>query len=239
MDIKDILSDIITHANDFKRAIAIARDSALTADDSSYWVKQAATYDKIEAVAKVLVGDVKYEELSLANLESYIENIYDRIEIMDRNGIYIEQRYSHPWLNPRDITILLLMEANYQVFNGGINQYICNRYANAQDIYGNKASFILTKIANAFEDQDPELSRTISSIGRLARKYHDIDTYKQDKFDYAMSEFKDIEEAYYGFTGERIRTFFVNIANKIDTSLSPFAGPIKRKDAEYSPAPSI
>jgi len=103
----DAIADIISHENDWRRALAIARDEAQTQDDHDYWQHQLNVLDKIIGALEIPVPATP-ENIAAASAAAKAED--DALPMVD----WIDKRlgqYDYDGMVQRDDAALVAREA--------------------------------------------------------------------------------------------------------------------------------
>lgn len=224
---QDIFTDIISHADDFRKAMEIAKEHAEVRDpdidDKAYWDKQIKAYNRIEELAKLMTGEdtfIPEGETNEARFDSLMNHAERKTEIFASFGV--EARYSLRNLSAAEQTVTAFADLYSQVANGGIQQYISNGLAAETGASGRQAHRVLRDITTLFADEDTEVATVIKDMLGKITKHLDIDQYTDRDFDEATNSFEPIEKAFYELDRERVFGFFMTAAEGLDQSKRPF-----------------
>lgn len=229
MDYKDIFSDIISHAADFKKAICIAREHAEVrdpdADDKAYWDKQLKTYERIEIVAKLLIGGDEFEPAGDTNKEKF-ESLYDhayaKVNAFEAvTGVSCVDLKIQS-LTAADQAAIVLGNLYYQVGNGGIQQYIDNGYSSAKGVNNQSAARNISRFCQLTEDIDLEVANAIRACALMANDNADLNDYTEDHFNRVIAKFEPLEAALYALDEDRVFEYFLSAMARLEPCKRPF-----------------
>jgi hypothetical protein len=229
MDHKDILSDIISHAGDFKKAIVIARDHADVRDpdidDKAYWDHQLKTFERIEHVAKLLVSTDEFEPVGNTSKEKF-ESLYDHANskiaafeaIAGFGGVDLKVRS----LTAAEQAAVVLGHMYYQIGNGGIQQYIDNGYSSQTGENNISAARFISRFTGLTDDVDSEVAQIVKACVVIAKDNTDLNDYSEGYFDRTIAKFQPLETALYALDEERLFDYFMNAVARLEPSKRPF-----------------
>jgi hypothetical protein len=229
VDYKDIFSDIVSHAGDFKKAIEIAKQHAEVRDpdldDKAYWDKQLKTYERIEHVAKLIIGGDEFEPVGNTNRERF-ESLYDhahaKIQAFEAiTGVH-DANFKIQSLTAAEQMALALGNLYYQVCNGGIQQYIDNGYSSETGVINVSAASLISRFSTLTADVDEEVSAAIKACADAANKHADLNEYSEERFDRTIAIFDPLEKALYALDNERIFEYFLGSIQCLEPSSRPF-----------------
>lgn len=238
MNYRDVFLDIITHADDFKNAIKIAREHAEVdppeIDDKAYWDKQLRTYKNIEKLAKLMMGEDEFVptgETSRAKFDSIYDNAYEKMKTFKIFGI--DTKYQIQSMSAAEQVAMAYGDFYYQVGNGGIAQYIGNGYAIEAGKNGRQANSILSGLTISFKDEDPEFATLLTNMLRETRRHLDISEYSEGRHDETTNTvFDPLEMKLYAFDEERVFKFFLAAAEGLNQKRRPFIEGIEKAEPE-------
>lgn len=236
---QDIFTDIISHADDFRKAMEIAKHHAEVRDpdidDKAYWDKQIKTYNRIEELAKLMTGQevfVPVGDTNEARFDSILDHASEKAAIFASFGV--DSHYSLNNFTAAEQTVLAFGYFYSQVANGGIQQYISNGLATETGSNGRPAHRILREITVLFADENTEVSTAIKNMLRMVSEHLDIDSYSEQKFDRVTSTFEPIEKTFYELDREQVFGFFMTAAEGLDQSKRPFIEGTSKPELEVT-----
>jgi hypothetical protein len=229
VDYKDILSDIISHAHDFKAAIAIAKEHAEVRspdiDDRAYWDKQLKTYERIEKVAKLMVGGEAFEPVGETNKEKF-ESLYDhanqKVSAFEAVTGVEDVAFKVSSLDASEQAAMAFGDFYYQIGNGGIQQYIDNGYALQQGANKVCAASFIARCSRLTSEVDEDVAAAVIGCAKKALNAADLNTMSQERFDRAVEDFKSAEAGLDALDEDRVFGFFLDVAARLEPSQRPF-----------------
>lgn len=229
MHYKDIFSDIISHAHDFKAAIGIAKEHAEVRDpdidDKAYWDKQLKTYERIEKVATLMIGSDEFEPVGDTNKEKF-DSIYDhaneKVQAFEAVTGVEDVALKIKSLSAAEQTALVLGDMYYQVGNGGIQQYIDNGYAAQTGALKISAAALISRFSRLTADVDEEVSKAVAACASAAREHADLNDYNEDYFARAIAKFKPLETVLDAIDQERLFEYFLGAIQRLEPKSRPF-----------------
>lgn len=229
MDYKDIFADIISHAGDFKKAIAIAKAHAQVRDpdidDKAYWDKQLRTYERIEKVATLMMGGDEFEPVGDTNKEKF-ESVYDhaneKVQAFEAVTGVEDVALKVKSLSAAEQVALVLGDMYYQIGNGGIQQYIDNGYAAQTGAINISAAALISRFSKLTADVDEEVSKAVKACAAAANEHADLNDYNEGFFNRTIAKFEPLEAALFELDQERVFEYFLGAIQRLEPASRPF-----------------
>lgn len=229
MDYKDIFTDIVTHAGDFKKAIEIAKSHAEVRDpdidDRAYWDKQLRTYERIEKVASLMLGCDQFEPVGDTNkerFESIFDHAYEKVQVFEAVTGAEGVKLKIGSLSAAEQVAMVLGDMYYQIGNGGIQQYIDNGYSAETGVRDITAATLLSRFSRLTSEVDEEASKAVYACAAAAHEHADLNDYSETFRDRTIKKFERLEAALFALDQERVFEYFLGAIKRLEPTSRPF-----------------
>jgi hypothetical protein len=173
------------------------------------------------------------EKKSVMHHEALMEKAYKKHKtFMDGGGSW-QERFTDPKLTNKERVAVILGNFNYQVCNGGIDQYVGNGFGMEQGlVYGCRAYQALGAIMAASWELDPAVAAAVMDLARAVPAIHSetlapgetmpSGTLADAAFQALGKSCAELDDAYFEFDEERVFAFFQKIIDGWDDGKNPF-----------------